>query len=339
MYAFQAIAHDEEIRQMEEIESYLATSRADMSRVPSGAMPMQDGVLSPRAAEFWFPESRDCACCSGYKHGCACCMGATKSCRQCGGAVSAPAAPPAPVSVTASAPTSTAATDAPPPPPNVSGTITIEAPVDDEPTVPSPTPAPSAKSGGVPVGVPSQGGKLSRHAAEFWFPECRDCSCCQGYKHGCSCCRGGVTVCSCAAEGTPGTTSSAPLPPAAVGGLVIEAPDDEPDEAPVSYTSSRPMAQGRGGGRGGGVPVGVPSQGGKLSRHAAEFWFPECRDCSCCQGYKHGCSCCKGPVVVCKCVGGTEAASYSPSHAPSRKPCAYFASGNCRYGNACNNLH
>lgn len=29
------------------------------------------------------------------------------------------------------------------------------------------------------------------------------------------------------------------------------------------------------------------------SAHAAEFWFPECRSCSCCQGFKHGCPCVK----------------------------------------------
>ena len=28
----------------------------------------------------------------------------------------------------------------------------------------------------------------------------------------------------------------------------------------------------------------LPSQNGRLSSHAAEFWFPECRNCSCCKG-------------------------------------------------------
>eukprot|EP00970_Alexandrium_tamarense_P003813 scaffold624_cov206-Alexandrium_tamarense.AAC.15 len=34
----------------------------------------------------------------------------------------------------------------------------------------------------------------ANHAAEFWFPECRDCTCCNGFKHGCGC--GGLCVCS-----------------------------------------------------------------------------------------------------------------------------------------------
>lgn len=41
------------------------------------------------------------------------------------------------------------------------------------------------------------GGKLTKAAAEFWFPECRNCECCTGYKHGCKCCVGDVTQCSC----------------------------------------------------------------------------------------------------------------------------------------------
>ena len=40
----------------------------------------------------------------------------------------------------------------------------------------------------------------------------------------------------------------------------------------------------------GAMPVG---KDGNLSALAGEFWFPECRDCVCCQGFKHGCACCK----------------------------------------------
>eukprot|EP01035_Chromulina_nebulosa_P037910 gene37910-51193_t len=41
--------------------------------LPVGATPSQNGILSPHAAEFWFPDSRNCPCCKGYKHGCNCC--------------------------------------------------------------------------------------------------------------------------------------------------------------------------------------------------------------------------------------------------------------------------
>ena len=41
-----------------------------------------------------------------------------------------------------------------------------------------------------------------------------------------------------------------------------------------------------------------------MVQHAAEFWFPECRDCSCCQGFKHGCKCAAANGGSCVCVGG-----------------------------------
>lgn len=47
-----------------------------------------------------------------------------------------------------------------------------------------------------PGAMPSQNGVLSKHAAEFWFPECRNCPCCNGFKHGCQCCKGGVNTCT-----------------------------------------------------------------------------------------------------------------------------------------------
>ena len=57
---------------------------------------------------------------------------------------------------------------------------------------------------------------------------------------------------------------------------------------------------GRGGGGGSFLPAGaMPSENGVLSVHAKEFWFPECRNCACCKGFKHGCECCLGGVDTC----------------------------------------
>ena len=39
-------------------------------------------------------------------------------------------------------------------------------------------------SGAMPVAAD---GSLSSKANEFWFPDCRDCPCCNGYKYGCAC--------------------------------------------------------------------------------------------------------------------------------------------------------
>jgi hypothetical protein len=49
--------------------------------MPPGAMPTTaGGGLSNVANEFWFPESRNCPCCKGYKHGCKCRVGAVDCC-------------------------------------------------------------------------------------------------------------------------------------------------------------------------------------------------------------------------------------------------------------------
>ena len=125
------------------------------------------------------------------------------------------------------------------------------------------------------------------------------------------------------------------------------------------------------------VPEGaMPSRNGVLSQHAAEFWFPECRNCPCCKGFKHGCAC-RSPVQdTCadpNCVDPEHAAavrarppsqpstpsgelgpkSFSdptqgrhlppPRGAPSDEasvPCRFFNSPNgCRFGATCRHAH
>lgn len=118
------------------------------------------------------------------------------------------------------------------------------------------------------------------------------------------------------------------------------------------------------------VPSGaMPSRNGVLSSHAAEFWFPESRNCPCCKGFKHGCQCCTSNITTCKnadCENqdfkaqisadlasrpstNTSPASkalpitksYEPSSIISTGPevCKFFVSGGCHYGNTCRFSH
>ncbi len=51
------------------------------------------------------------------------------------------------------------------------------------------------------------------------------------------------------------------------------------------------------------VPSSIPSVNGKLSAHAAEFWFPGSRECQCCHGFKYGCNCAKNGFLACQLEG------------------------------------
>ena len=163
-------------------------------------------------------------------------------------------------------------------------------------------PPPSRGGGGgggaylPPGAVPSQNGVLNAHAKEFWFPECRNCTCCKGFKHGCDCCTGGVDTCTkedcvCSDHNTQVASQLA-----ARGTSDVKPSSSPRTTAPPASTA--PRSSGTSGGAY--LPPGaVPSQNGVLSAHAKEFWFPECRNCTCCKGFKHGCDCCTGGVDTC----------------------------------------
>jgi hypothetical protein len=171
--------------------------------VPSGAIPVtQTGALSSHAAEFWFPESRSCVCCNGFKHGCRCTKeNKLSACKECAGACANPSELPQPNSSFIVTPPPAIAD------PHKKGNeldedernlaeldkeiglgdydddqdeddFDEEVPTDEKPGV--------IPSGAMPV---NQSGRLNEHAAEFWFPNCRDCTCCKGFKYGCPCTR------------------------------------------------------------------------------------------------------------------------------------------------------
>jgi len=44
----------------------------------------------------------------------------------------------------------------------------------------------------------------------------------------------------------------------------------------------------------------------------AEIWYPECRDCPCCHGFKNGCVCVSSNIELCRCVSGAIGVSGIP---------------------------
>lgn len=158
-------------------------------------------------------------------------------------------------------------------------------------------------SGAMPTGA---NGALSAHAAEFWFPECRNCDCCKGFKHGCSCCKNGVTSCTAANcednEFKQQVTSelasrpTAPAQTASTSTYTVEAPHS-PHPAP---RAAAPPAE---------VCKFESAPGG-------------CRFGSSCR-FKHS-----SPATGAPFAGVSAGAGGKPQ-------CMYFARGNCQFGDSC----
>lgn len=129
-----------------------------------------------------------------------------------------------------------------------------------------------------PAAAAGGGGKvtytdLPPHAEEFWFPECRECTCCNGYKHGCQCCaKQGMRSCKCA----PSTGPTGPPPPAA------------PPAGQWQPAMPGPRTGGGYGGRGGGGRGGGGRGGGRGPQMCRFFTSPGgCRFGDSCR-FSHG---------------------------------------------------
>ena len=237
-----------------------------------------------------------------------------------------------------------------------------------------------AAVGAVPEGA---NGALSPQAAEFWFPECRDCTCCKGFKYGCDCRSRGATQCedpSCAggrrqaSSGTgdlPQTQETEPEPYSEEANLHVNGIDEdayyeegeeylsqEDEEALAEVEAAMMREDSREESTSGAkpstayVPAGAMPVGanGALSPQAAEFWFPECRDCTCCKGFKYGCDCrsrgathCEDPSCAGIVGGNPPNARIEPSGGPAQPtevaPCIYFRMGTCKFGDSCRFRH
>lgn len=121
------------------------------SYVPEGSIPSMNGRLTAAAAEFWFPTSRECRCCNGYRHACDCVKSrGFLACQQTDPAC----CPPEYLGVKATPKASTTAPSLTPPSANINQNL---------------------------------GGNASPGKAGNWYSASRNCECCQGRKFGCAC--------------------------------------------------------------------------------------------------------------------------------------------------------
>lgn len=230
--------------------------------------------------------------------------------------------------------------------------------------VESPSSAGTKKSGGfrAPGAMPTDAsGNLSSHAAEFWFPESRNCGCCKGYKHGCDCCKGEVKTCTDAGC----TTTEAP---ASEAEKAIEPVKDRP-KPKVVFKKSAPISHGPGPTASMGTSTNMPTNhpvGGSSAMNTGGmvsickfFNSPAgCRNGNSCQ-FRHEIVGPGGPSMGGIPYGapygapmggspqygggsplyGGGSPPYVGGPGPQAIPCTYFAQGTCRNGANCRFSH
>jgi len=237
-----------------------------------------------------------------------------------------------------------------------------EAQVEPEYVRPANT-SPKASSGAFlpPGAMPTtKTGALGTHANEFWFPECRNCPCCKGFKHGCKC-RTGITLActdpNCMTNAGAAVESAveekprhksvitfkakpvAAAPPSAPAAAAAPAP------APAPAAASAPAAAPRV------APASIDVSGGGVDPRLPCTFHASPRGCQYgaqCR-FKH-----EGPPGVGGGGGGP-----SPTYTGSMPPhmtgqsglsspagagspdaiCRFFAAGNCRSGASCRFSH
>lgn len=199
--------------------------------LPSGAVPSQNGVLSARAAEFWFPECRDCTCCNGFKHGCKCCKSGKVECECVSKIITKPenvileedvkqTTTAEEVQASESTIDSVSSTKSPETTLDTAPILSTDLTNDSSvpPAIPSNLettpvvvkPPPTYKSSSVVIEAPQDSPVSSKknnsnqynsapNRAEHWYPENRYCGCCKGYIYGCNCCQQGAS-CYCVRE-------------------------------------------------------------------------------------------------------------------------------------------
>lgn len=202
--------------------------------------------------------------------------------------------------------------------------------------------------------VPRQNGKLSQFAGEFWFPECRNCPCCKGFKHGCECCKNssGVDTCtneSCidgvfktqVTEELASRSNEATVPTETTKAVAEASPAVIPavqQTAPAALSSNIIISQG------GGYIIQPPSPTAVspiIPRVVAPSVVTFCKFEMSPTGCRFGAACHFKHMRPPNSLPPTPVYStgYPPAAMNGPQQCIYFARGNCNVGDSCRFAH
>ena len=182
----------------------------------------------------------------------------------------------------------------------------------------------------LPAGaVPRQNGVLSVHAKEFWFPECRNCACCKGFKHGCECCTAGVDTC---AKGDCINAEFATQVATDLASRASDAPENGSNAASGGATAASTGTEHsslnvRGPASSGHAAFNPSSAGSGAGAAASDI----------CKFFASG-GCRYGDSCRFKHVG-TAPSAPAPGVAGAKQICPFFLNSQCQYGDSCRKSH
>lgn len=204
---------------------------------------------------------------------------------------------------------------------------------------------PKASSGArLPPGAmpTTQSGALDRLANEFWFPECRNCPCCKGYKHGCKCRVGPVEecqepTCKTAPSNEVETAPVEPIKPRHKPTIVFKtAANPTPAAAPAAKVATPAPAPAAG------APAAIVTSpdAGDTRLPCTFFASPQgCRFGPGCRFKHEGAGTVSAAASPSSAYGGSPQASPQGAGGGAQQPCMFFAQGSCRHGAQCRFSH
>jgi hypothetical protein len=153
------------------------------------------------------------------------------------------------------------------------------------------------------------------HAKEFWFPECRNCECCKGFKHGCGCCVGGVDTCA-----KPDCVSAEHASQVA-SELAARGADADASGSGKAPALATPAAS-----------AAAPSTAASPRSPSVRAPLPASEEV--CKFFLSG-----GCRFGDSCRNKHPGAPSAPSASSGPQICQFFLRGNCTYGDSCRNSH